>query len=209
MPGAPLAVGFFGKIPSTGDFVATGLPRGFIDRWDRWMSMELARRPNDEAYDAYGWRFRVRAGLFGELPASGVWRISADRVGRPYPFTIAAGLPAGFDIADAPAACTAWLSRAESLAADACRAGADVEGLPARLAILGRPEPERVSPATRALLDRLSGPLRADASLWWTRGGGRIAPSLLSCPGLPATPRPTAFLDGAWTRWGWENADEG
>ena len=81
MPGAPLAVGFFGKIPSTGDFVATGLPRGFIDRWDRWMSMELARRPGDEAYDAYGWRFRVRAGLFGELPASGVWRISADRVG--------------------------------------------------------------------------------------------------------------------------------
>lgn len=89
MPGAPLAVGFFGKIPSTGDFVATGLPRGFIDRWDRWMSMELARRPGDEAYDAYGWRFRVRAGLFGELPASGVWRISADRVGRVFPFVIA------------------------------------------------------------------------------------------------------------------------
>lgn len=214
--GADPVVGFHGKVPARGDFVGHGLPGAVLGPWDRWLSAalgEAGRRLGAEWETLFAqapvWRFALSAGLCGATPLVGVWMPSADRVGRPYPFTIAAGLPAGFDIADAPAACAAWLSRAESLAADACRAAADVEGLPARLAILGRPEPERVSPATRALLDRLSGPLRADASLWWTRGAGRIAPSLLSCPGLPAAPRPTAFLDGAWTRWGWENADEG
>lgn len=213
--GADPVMGFHGKVPARGDFVGHGLPPAVLGPWDRWLSAalgEAGRQLGAEWESLFAqapvWRFALSAGLCGGAPLIGVWMSSTDRVGRPYPFTIAAGLPAGFDIADAPAACAAWLTRAESLAADACRAGADVEGLPARLAILGRPEPERVGAATRALLGRLSGPLPADASLWWTRGAGRVAPSLLSCPGLPAAPRPTAFLDGAWTRWGWENAEE-
>ena len=144
------------------------------------------------------------AHLFANHLWEGEAALAADLTGR----LRAAGFSARAAIADTPAACAAWLSRAEALAADACRAGADVEGLPARLAILGRPEPERVSAATRALQNRLSGPLGEDASLWWTRGAGRVAPSLLSCSGLPAGPRLTAFLDGAWSRWGWENAEE-
>lgn len=213
--GADPVMGFHGKVPGRGDFVGHGLPPAVLGPWDRWLSAalgEAGRQLGAEWESLFAqapvWRFALSAGLCGGAPLIGVWMSSTDRVGRPYPFTIAAGLPAGFDIADAPAACAAWLTRAESLAADACRAGADVEGLPARLAILGRPEPERVGAATRALLGRLSGPLPADASLWWTRGAGRVAPSLLSCPGLPAAPRPTAFLDGAWTRWGWENTGE-
>lgn len=213
--GVDPVMGFHGKVPARGDFVGHGLPPAVLGPWDRWLSAALGEAASQLGAEweslfvqAPVWRFALSAGLCGATPLIGVWMSSADRVGRPYPFTIAAGLPAGFDIADAPAACAAWLARAESLAADACRAGADVEGLPARLAILGRPEPERVGAATRALLGRLSGPLRADASLWWTRGAGRIAPSLLSCPGLPVAPRPTAFLDGAWTRWGWENTGE-
>lgn len=214
--GADPVMGFHGKVPARGDFVGHGLPSAVLGPWDRWLSAalgEAGRRLGGEWGPLFAqgpaWRFALSAGLCGGTALVGVWMPSADRVGRQYPFTIAAGLPAGLDIADSPAACAAWLARAEALAADACRAGADVEGLPARLAILGRPEPERVSPATRALLNRLSGPLGGDASLWWTRGAGRVAPSLLSCSGLPAGPRLTAFLDGAWERWGWENAGEG
>ncbi len=215
-PGADPVVGFHGKLPARGDFVGHGLPASVLSPWDQWLSAalgEAGRRLGGEWENLFGqapvWRFALSAGLCGGSPLVGVWMPSADRVGRLYPFTIAAGLPAGFELADAPAACAGWLARAEALAADACRAGADVEGLPARLAILGRPEPERVSAATRALIGRLSGPLPPHASLWWTRGGGRVAPSLLSCPGLPAGPRLAAFLDGAWDRWGWENAAEG
>ena len=81
-------IGFFGKIPATGDFVAWNLPRTFIDRWDRWMSMELRERPDEGELDPRVWRFIVQAGIFGDQPCAGVWRMSEDRVGRRYPFAV-------------------------------------------------------------------------------------------------------------------------
>lgn len=90
MPGASVTTGFFGKIPATGDFVAAGLPRVFIDRWDRWMSMELGARPDEGELDSRVWRFTVPAGIFGPEPCAGAWRMSEDRVGRRYPFVVAA-----------------------------------------------------------------------------------------------------------------------
>ena len=88
MPGAPVTTGFFGKIPATGDFVGAALPRVFVDRWDRWMSMELAARPDEGELDPRAWRFIVSAGIFGPEPCAGVWRMSEDRVGRRYPFAV-------------------------------------------------------------------------------------------------------------------------
>jgi type VI secretion system protein ImpM len=85
-----VTIGFFGKIPATGDFVAAGLPRVFIDRWDRWMSMELGARPDEGELDSRVWRFTVPAAIFCDQPCGGVWRMSEDRVGRRYPFAIAA-----------------------------------------------------------------------------------------------------------------------
>jgi type VI secretion system protein ImpM len=88
MSAADLNTGFFGKIPATGDFVAWNLPRTFIDRWDRWMSMELRARPDEGELDPRAWRFVVPAGIFSDQPCAGVWRMSEDRVGRRYPFAI-------------------------------------------------------------------------------------------------------------------------
>ncbi|WP_352575783.1 type VI secretion system-associated protein TagF [Mesorhizobium australicum] len=88
MSAADMTVGFFGKIPATGDFVAANLPRTFIDRWDRWMSLELLARPDEGDLDPRAWRFIVQPGVFGDQPCAGVWRMSEDRVGRRYPFAI-------------------------------------------------------------------------------------------------------------------------
>jgi type VI secretion system protein ImpM len=88
MSAANLSTGFFGKIPATGDFVAANLPRTFIDRWDRWMSMELLTRPDEGELDSRAWRFAVPAAIFCDQPCAGVWRMSEDRVGRRYPFAI-------------------------------------------------------------------------------------------------------------------------
>ncbi|MDX8467171.1 type VI secretion system-associated protein TagF [Mesorhizobium sp. VK23B] len=88
MSAADLNTGFFGKIPATGDFVAWNLPRTFIDRWDRWMSMELRARPDEGELDPRAWRFIIQEGIFGDLPCAGAWRMSEDRVGRRYPFAI-------------------------------------------------------------------------------------------------------------------------
>ncbi|RVA37347.1 type VI secretion system-associated protein TagF [Mesorhizobium sp. M7A.F.Ca.US.001.01.1.1] len=71
MSTADMIIGFFGKIPATGDFVSANLPRTFIDRWDRWMSMELRERPDEGELDSRVWRFIVKGGIFGEQPCSG------------------------------------------------------------------------------------------------------------------------------------------
>lgn len=209
---AGFAVGFFGKLPARGDFVGVGLPGDLVGRWDRWLSgvMAVAERKLGAAWEdrftsAPVWRFALAGGLCGDVPMTGILMPSADRVGRRYPFTVAATLPPGTDLALVPGAALDWFARAESIAADACRAGADVEALPARMAILGRPYVEDADPAlAAAVLDRV-GPLSARSSLWWSRGGGRLAPSLLACEGLPAGTRPLAFLDGHWARWGWDD----
>ncbi|RWK62199.1 type VI secretion system-associated protein TagF [Mesorhizobium sp.] len=88
MSATDMSTGFFGKIPATGDFVAANLPRTFIDRWDRWMSMELRERPDEGKLNSRVWRFIVKGGIFGDQPCAGAWRMSEDRVGRRYPFAI-------------------------------------------------------------------------------------------------------------------------
>lgn len=90
MSTADLTTGFFGKIPATGDFVTWNLPRTFIDRWDRWISMELRARPDEGELDPRAWRFVVPAGIFSGEPCAGVWRMSEDRVGRRYPLVVVA-----------------------------------------------------------------------------------------------------------------------
>lgn len=87
---SPPVTGFFGKIPAAGDFVSWNLPRSFTDRWDRWFSAELLARPDEGPLDPRAWRFIVPAGVFGDQPVAGVWRMSEDRAGRRYPFVIAA-----------------------------------------------------------------------------------------------------------------------
>lgn len=216
---AAFAVGFHGKVPARGDFVGHGLPHEVLALWDAWLSRALsdaARRlgPGWEALfqAAPTWRFVLAAGLCGNAPLAGVLMPSADRVGRLYPFTILAALPDTANPAVVPVACASWFDRAETVASDACRAGADVEALPARMAILGRPELRRTRAgggwaARSSLVDSLVGPLALNASLWWCRGGGLVEPSMVTCPGLPRGSRPTAFLDGDWTRWGWADCD--
>jgi type VI secretion system protein ImpM len=75
--------GFYGKLPSAGDFVSRGLPASFCAAWDRWLSRHLARLP--EGAPAIHFR---RDGF------SGVVLPSRDSAGRRFPLTVAiAGAP--------------------------------------------------------------------------------------------------------------------
>ena len=105
--------GFFGKLPSTGDFVTRGLPGAFVRFWDGWVSRHLAHRL-DRA---------LRFLLAAPGPMTGVVLPSADRAGRRFPLTIAAG-------ARAPAA-PGWYAGLEALgrAAIAERLSPDALGL--------------------------------------------------------------------------------
>jgi type VI secretion system protein ImpM len=95
------AAGFFGKLPSAGDFVQRRLPAGFVDAWDHHFENAVAESRNalggawHEAYHASPvWRFLLSAGACGESAWAGIMGPGTDRVGRCFPMVIAAPVAA-------------------------------------------------------------------------------------------------------------------
>ncbi len=97
-----LEVGWFGKLPSAGDFVGRRLPAEFQRSWDDWLQLGLthSRSTHDDGWlDLYltfpVWRFMLPPGAYGEDGWCGVLLPSVDRVGRCFPLTICERLPVG------------------------------------------------------------------------------------------------------------------
>ncbi|EHK53149.1 type VI secretion system-associated protein TagF [Allomesorhizobium alhagi] len=93
MPREDLIVpGFYGKIPTAGDFVVRGLPADFVRRWDRWLAQNLAPLIGAQSWPwPLALRFLAGPGCFG--PATGIVLQSTDRAGRRFPLSVVALLP--------------------------------------------------------------------------------------------------------------------
>ncbi len=120
---APQASGFFGKLPSHGDFLTRRLPRGFTDPWDRWLQNAVAdsrEQLGEDWLDIYLtspiWRFALSTGLCGETAWCGILMPSVDRVGRYFPLTVAAPLQPGGNLTALLHDDAQWFSRCEELA---------------------------------------------------------------------------------------------
>src|SRR5215207_605767 len=118
-------LGFCGKLPARGDFVAVGLPRRFVEPWHDWMQRALAAsrdRLGDDWVAAWNeapiWRFALSAGICGPEAAVGLWMPSVDRIGRHFTLTFAA-LDADAAAAALIADCGAFLAGAASAGMDA------------------------------------------------------------------------------------------
>jgi type VI secretion system protein ImpM len=96
-PQPGLRLGFYGKIPSRGDFVRHGLSRAVVSCWDDWLQRVLVEASLQKGADlaaawdaAPVWRLALDAGLCGPAPLLGVMLPSADRSGRRFPLLCAA-----------------------------------------------------------------------------------------------------------------------
>ena len=88
--------GFYGKLPSEGDFVTRRLPWEFTSVWDDWLQqgMQASREALGERWlalylSAPIWRFQVAPGVCGPIGWRGLFFASVDRVGRYFPLTLA------------------------------------------------------------------------------------------------------------------------
>ncbi len=171
------ACGFYGKLPSHGDFVQAGLPRGLVRAWDGWVARVLpaSRDRLGSAWlpawlEAPVWRFILPDNACGAGAAFGVWMPSVDRVGRHFPLLLAACADGAVEFR--PEAAAAFLCAAE-------RAG---------LAALAGTLPAAaicqclVQPAEGAA-ELPSRP--AHTALWWTDGSPFVRPCRRETPGLP------------------------
>lgn len=95
----PTGAGFFGKLPSAGDFVQRRLPSSFVDVWDQHFerAVDASRQALGTAWQhAYrsspAWRFLLSPGVCGASAWTGVMGPAGDRVGRSFPMVIAVTL---------------------------------------------------------------------------------------------------------------------
>jgi type VI secretion system protein ImpM len=172
--------GFYGKIPARGDFVRAGLPRDFIDPWDCWLQQVMAesRALLGEDWlpawmEAPIWRFRLRPGLCGALPALGVFMPSVDKAGRHFPLTLAC-------VGETNATGLGWLGQAEAVGLAALEHDLNPDQLTDRLL------PNAANSAGSAE----AGPALPDGPcVWWTEGAPRVAPTAFATSGLPDSAR--------------------
>ncbi len=184
--------GFFGKIPSEGDFVSRRLPWEFTSAWDEWLQQgmlasreALGARWLESYLSAPVWRFQLAPGVCGPLAWRGVFFASVDRVGRYFPLTVA--------FADRPSA----TSPAPSLAA---LTHADETWLAIEDAALSGLEPTLGIDAFDRLVEALAAPamppVLADAKrprvCLYTHGSQEMPATGLALDALPAA---AAFVD--------------
>ena len=151
--------GWYGKLPSLGDFASRRLDAEFIERWDLWLGEGLAaqRATLGEAWlEAYlnspVWRFVLMPGAVSPEVLAGVLMPSVDRAGRYFPLTIVAPIARLPGSAAEIEGLLGWLHRLEDVALDALQDDWDIQQLDEVLAALPAPIGETVAAADGAAL---------------------------------------------------------
>ncbi|MFP7674527.1 type VI secretion system-associated protein TagF [Marivita sp. S0852] len=120
----PGQTGYFGKIPTQGDFVMHNLPRAVVDGLDDWTrhavresQKALGRGWLDAFLVAPVWRAVVARDVLGPDPIALVMMPSVDRVGRYFPLILTVPLPDHRGPLSAlPRQLNTWFDQAERLA---------------------------------------------------------------------------------------------
>lgn len=138
--------GFYGKIPSLGDFVSRRLPRRFITPWETWLQEAIAnsrQQLGDSWLDNYLtsplWRFALTPGICGESGWAGIIMPSVDRVGRYYPFTLATRLEPTQNLFRFMEQSDGWFSSMEEIALFCLDDDFEIEELEKRLRVVTIP----------------------------------------------------------------------
>jgi type VI secretion system protein ImpM len=165
-------LGWFGKIPSLGDFATRNLPPSFVKPWDEWLSAELSEARfvwADSWATTYQQApmlcFSLGAGAADDFAWQGILLPSFDRVGREFPLTIAQSRPR-------LAATTVGRQWWVALAAAGRRAlepGCGADGVDKALAVFvdHQPEPGHCAQSDVQRMEPASATVSDGTSAWW------------------------------------------
>jgi type VI secretion system protein ImpM len=140
-------VGYYGKLPTRGDFVSRGLSRSFIEPMDVWLQQAVAQSQArlgtvwlDKYLDCPFWRFALSAGVCGEVAHFGVLMPSVDNVGRHFPLIVAHVVTGDSTFIDLINERCAWFAHIEQLALNALHSRIDPTQFAAAIQSPGLPE---------------------------------------------------------------------
>lgn len=208
LPRDTVLAGYFGKVPSKGDFISRRLDRDVRMQLDQWLQPALQSSREmlgDEWMDLYLnapiWRFYLEGGICGPYPVVGMMIPSVDKAGRYFPFLVAAQIP-DFSLSVASIArADGWLHSLEDILLSVledefdidyfdhqlAKKAFDLDNAPAGLNPLD--EPPSQTGAFAPLAAALAGK-SLPQSVWWTSGSDRRKPGMSLYTGWPAA---TAF----------------
>ncbi len=221
------ASGWYGKMPTAGDFVARRVPGAFCEAWGRWLqgALEGARgrlggRWPQDFLSMPVWRFVLGPGVVTSNAWAGVMAPSVDSVGRYFPLALASALPpVPVDVVATLFAARRWYDDMEQVAFSAIGPDADVAALDADTA--ARPFPAECLRSARG--DERANWRRERVTLMTLRETRGMAPraswlaeaseifgcTLLVCDSLPPAGPFCAMMDGRWQEHGWAPGEAG
>jgi len=140
--GEGFAVGWYGKIPGTGDFITRRVPPAFSESWDRWLQpaieeskQRLGRRWRNAFLSMPAWRFVLGPGVAGADAWAGLMVPSVDAVGRCFPLTIGCALPAAsVDVVATLLEAARWFEEIQPIALKAIGPRADTAAIDSAIA---------------------------------------------------------------------------
>jgi type VI secretion system protein ImpM len=209
-------LGFYGKLPTYGDFIQKRLPTDFINPWHEWLQsgMVACRESNPDGWMPFylncpAWSFVLSAGICGEQAVAGVTIPSVDRVGRYFNFTMASMLPPDTSPAVFAGVYADWLDGLEDLALSVLEQEMDQEAIETLInnssaelcmtprlntTYLSSAEHTRVTSESSAELNELLPEMlhkqiaaeNEPYGLWWHKGSSQVSAQLVSCAGMPA-----------------------
>jgi type VI secretion system protein ImpM len=201
--------GFYGKLPSEGDFVTRRLPWEFTSVWDEWLQqgMQLSRAALGERWlehylSAPIWRFQLAPGICGPMGWRGLFFASVDRVGRYFPLTLAfmtvpaAGARSGQGIAPSLAADASRWFAAEEAALCALDPTLQIDEFERALQTLAEPDADAADPGADATagVHFFCAPTE-DAPARRHAFAGLPDPKVFTDLILPPSPEPSSLLD--------------
>jgi len=221
-PGSLLEIGYYGKLPTYGDFIQKRLPQDFINVWHQWLQtgMLAAREREPENWLSYylncpTWCFVLSAGVCGEQAVAGVTIPSVDRVGRYFNFTLACMLPHGAEPASFAALNPPWFTSLRDLALAALDEEMEQPAIESEISTQGLeldyqppsslrfentaeqmsvvyPESTSISVQLPGLLHNMILNERNRYGLWWHNGSSQVSSQSLICTGMPSS---SAYLN--------------
>jgi type VI secretion system protein ImpM len=205
-------IGYFGKMPKAGDFVARNVDTQVRDGFDRWLQASIgeSRAQLKEGWlgsflTAPIWRFLLNKQFADSRSVLGVMIPSVDKVGRYFPLTVLIEL-SGLELdRNTLIACDKILNEFEDLLMSALSEEFDQDFLDYQIGLAARKYVNKPAPPLAAETDSgFEGFDRAmqdaamlrkfEGSIWWTEGSDHRQADLLLYPAMPAGAAFASFL---------------